>query len=95
MPLLKYAGVYSNSWAILNNEKTHGITWHIMSAFVYEGDVIEQAIIPIDDSDTALILNFKCSTQTVESFKLLVEKLEKPELTAHKTKFSKLELSGL
>ncbi len=83
-PLPRYAGIHSTSWAILNNEKTHGITWHIMSAVVDEGDVIEQAIIPIDDNDTALILNLKCSTQAVESFKLLVEKLEKPELTAHK-----------
>lgn len=83
-PLPKYAGIHSTSWAILNDEKKHGITWHIMSTVVDEGDIIEQAIIPLDNDDTALVLNLKCSTQAVESFKLLVEKLEKQELTAHK-----------
>lgn len=30
-PLPKYAGVNAISWAILNQEKTHGITWHKMT----------------------------------------------------------------
>ena len=27
-PLPKYAGMFSSTWAIINNEKTHGVCWH-------------------------------------------------------------------
>ena len=41
-PLPKYAGLYATSWAILNNEPTHGISWHIMNEIVDEGNILKQ-----------------------------------------------------
>src|SRR5579871_2228717 len=36
--LPKYAGLHSTSWALLNRETQHGITWHIMTESIDEGD---------------------------------------------------------
>jgi len=76
-PLPKYAGIHATSWAIINDEKTHGISWHVMSSRIDEGDILEQNIFPIEVSDTALMLNLKCYNHALESFRLLVKKLEK------------------
>ena len=43
--LPKYAGVHATSWAIFNQEKTHGITWHVMSEIVDSGDILKQVSI--------------------------------------------------
>jgi len=44
-PLPKYAGINSTTWAILNNEKSHGITLHQITAGIDDGDIVAQSII--------------------------------------------------
>ncbi|WP_426741257.1 formyltransferase family protein, partial [Pseudomonas aeruginosa] len=39
-PLPKYAGLYATSWAILNGETQHGISWHIMNEVIDAGDIL-------------------------------------------------------
>ncbi|MBX9703372.1 MAG: amino acid adenylation domain-containing protein [Silvanigrellaceae bacterium] len=74
-PLPKYAGLYATTWAILNGEKQHAISWHIMDEMVDAGDILKQPSFPIDDFETALSLNLKCYEQAVDSFSELVDEL--------------------
>jgi natural product biosynthesis luciferase-like monooxygenase protein len=72
-PLPDYAGLNVTSWALLNREPEHGITWHFMSREVDQGDILMQVRFPIAAGETALTLNAKCYEAAVASFeKLLV-----------------------
>ena len=46
-PLPRYAGLYATSWALINQEKTHGITWHNISDDVDQGDILKQRTVSI------------------------------------------------
>jgi amino acid adenylation domain-containing protein len=74
-PLPKYAGVHATSWALLNNEKTHGISWHKMDEIVDKGSILKQPIFPIREDETALSLNLECYIRGLESFKDLIKDL--------------------
>lgn len=87
-PLPKYAGLYATSWAILNGETQHGISWHIMNEVIDAGDILKQPTFPINDLDTAFSLNLKCYEQGIYSFHELVE-----ELSSHTTTSVKQNLS--
>ena len=73
--LPKYAGVHATSWAILNAEKQHGITWHIMEKGIDKGNILVQNTIDIDPEDTAFTLNLKCYSSAIVSFTHLVSLL--------------------
>lgn len=73
--LPKYAGVHATSWAILNGEKQHGITWHIMEKGIDKGNILIQDIIDIDPEDTAFTLNLKCYSSAISSFTHLISLL--------------------
>lgn len=75
-PLPAYAGVNAPSWAILNGEASHGVTWHLMEAEVDAGDILAQRRFPIDDDDTALSLAAKCYEHALETFGELLDRIE-------------------
>ncbi|MEI8055384.1 MAG: amino acid adenylation domain-containing protein [bacterium] len=83
-PLPKYAGINSTTWAIINNEKSHGITLHQITAGIDDGDIVAQSIINIDKDDTAFSLNLKCSEQLLLLFKNVIEKIENDTLVFSK-----------
>jgi amino acid adenylation domain-containing protein len=74
-PLPRYAGMNTTSWAIMNQEKSHGVTWHFMSAEVDEGQILKQQFVDIDPWDTSLTLNSKCYEAGISAFSELVEDL--------------------
>lgn len=74
-PLPAYAGINAPSWAIINDEKNHGISWHQMLASVDEGDLLYQEIIPIDSDETAFTLNWKCYQAATEGFSSVIEQI--------------------
>src|SRR5438094_666821 len=74
-PLPDYAGLNVTSWALLNKEREHGVTWHVMSERVDEGDILEQVRFPIAAEETALTLNAKCYQAALASFDDLLEAL--------------------
>lgn len=86
--LPRYAGLYAPSWAILNRETKHGITWHRMVDQVDEGEILSQRSFEIFPDDTALTLNQRCFDAAVTSFdKLLLN------LAAHGVKGVPQDLS--
>lgn len=74
-PLPRYAGSNATSWAILNNETMHGITWHVVNERIDGGDILKQVTIPILPGETALSLNMKCFEQAIASFSDLADEL--------------------
>ncbi len=78
--LPKYAGVHATSWAILNQEKIHGITWHEMTQRVDAGKILKQVKIPIHEMDTALSLNLRCYETAVRAFEDMLDDIESDKL---------------
>ena len=73
-PLPKYAGINATSWAIINQEKAYGITWHKITNDVDAGDILKQVVFEIEN-ETALSLNVKCFEKGLSSFGDLVDEL--------------------
>ena len=79
-PLPAYAGVNAPSWAILNGEFRHGVSWHLMETDVDAGNILVQGQFAIDEIDTSMSLSLKCFEQALATFELLLDKLEKGDL---------------
>ncbi|MBY0377965.1 MAG: peptide synthetase, partial [Gammaproteobacteria bacterium] len=73
--LPQYAGIHSTSWALINQEKTHGITWHVINEGLDAGDILKQAMTPINQDETALSLNLKCYNLAISTFSALIDEL--------------------
>ena len=58
-PLPKYGGLFSSTWAILNNEKKHGCCWHLMTTKIDTGNILSFKNFNIDKSDTAYSVDLK------------------------------------
>ncbi len=74
-PLPKYAGLNATTWAIINQEKQHGITWHIMSQQIDAGDILKQVTFDVADDETSLTLNAKCYQAASQAFAELIVEL--------------------
>lgn len=74
-PLPKYAGTHATSWALLNGEKSHGISWHVITDVVDAGDILQSQSVEISEDETALTLNTKCYEAATNAFSRLVIEL--------------------
>ena len=74
-PLPRYAGMHATSWAIINREPRHGITWHFIVPGVDEGSTLKQRTLALSDQETAFSLNIKCYEAAMESFSELLDEL--------------------
>ena len=74
-PLPRYGGANATGFAILNNEKHHGVTWHIISEIIDGGDILAQSIFDIDSEETTFSLNLKCYQHGLKEFEKLIKNL--------------------
>jgi natural product biosynthesis luciferase-like monooxygenase protein len=74
-PLPRYAGLHATTWAILNQETSHGVTWHEMREVVDTGAILQQCIFALAPDETAFTLNRKCFKAGIDSFEKLVKAL--------------------
>ncbi len=72
-PLPRYAGSYATSWAIMQGERVHGVTWHAMTELVDAGDIFKQYLFEIADGETAFTLNAKCYDAAIRSYAELID----------------------
>jgi len=79
-PLPKYGGVNATNWAIINGERIHGITWHIMTDLIDAGDILKQKTFPLYDVETAYTLNAKCYEESIKCFDELINELGKDQV---------------
>jgi natural product biosynthesis luciferase-like monooxygenase protein len=75
-PLPNYAGLNVPVWAILNGETRHGITWHLMTGGIDDGDILASRAIDITSDETAFTLNARCFDAAIESFPEVIAALE-------------------
>jgi len=75
-PLPGYAGVHVTTWAIINGERDHGVSWHWMVQEIDGGGVLQERRFPIWPDDTATSLNTRCFEAGFESFRGLLTDLE-------------------
>ncbi len=92
--LPSYAGVHATSWAIMNGEEVHGISWHVMTSDVDGGDILKQCEVKVDVDDTALSLNLKCYDVAFLSFRGLVDELTQGTYIALPQKFNQRTYYG-
>jgi methionyl-tRNA formyltransferase len=59
-PLPRYGGVNIPSWAIINGEAQHGVTWHLVNTEIDAGEVLSQAHFELTARMTAAQLMVKC-----------------------------------
>jgi methionyl-tRNA formyltransferase len=67
-PIERYRGVHVPSWAILNGEPEHGVTWHYMERAVDAGAIAAARTFPLTGSETALSLTLECIRIGTEVF---------------------------
>lgn len=79
-PLPKYAGMHVTSWALMNGEKRHGVTWHVMTPKADSGDRLKQHYMPVEETDSAFDLNLKCYQAAMDSFTELIDDLASDQL---------------
>ncbi|NPC57303.1 MupA/Atu3671 family FMN-dependent luciferase-like monooxygenase [Caenimonas soli] len=93
-PLPRYAGLNATSWALLAQEKEHGVTWHEMTPAVDAGRIVRQAKFAIDAAETAFSLNTKCYEAGLATFKSIVHDIGRGDLplteqTGHRSYFGR------
>lgn len=74
-PLPRYAGLNATSWAILQGEGSHGVTWHVMTDKADMGGIVAAGPVTIDPHDTAFSLNAKCYEAGLAAFKTIIPSL--------------------
>jgi amino acid adenylation domain-containing protein len=79
--LPKYAGLYATFWAIVNDEKKHGITWHVVDEGIDTGNILTQAEVSIEQEDTSSSLNMKCYEVAIKAFSELLDNLDNDNIT--------------
>ena len=79
-PLPRYAGINTPVWALINQEKEYGVTWHIMTKQADEGDILKQAIFLIAPDETTFTLNMKCLEYGLNCFTELLTDLKSDNL---------------
>ena len=82
--LPRYAGVNATSWALMDGEKTHGVTWHVMTARVGVGNILQQISIEIKSDETAFTLSGKCYEAAIYSFAQLIDELSSNQALVRK-----------
>ena len=94
-PLPEYSGLNAPVWALINQEKKHGISWHLIDNDIDKGDVIARHVFDISDDETALTLNAKCFEAALNSFPDLLTKMENQNLSCMPQDLEKRKYYGL
>ena len=81
--LPQYRGMNPSTWAIFNEEKYAGVTWHTVSSRIDNGGIIVQRRIDIDSDDSAMKLMIKCFKQGVQLFDENVDSFVNDTFTMH------------
>ncbi|MFI5982195.1 amino acid adenylation domain-containing protein [Streptomyces sp. NPDC051555] len=74
-PLPRHAGLFATSWAVLEGDTDHGVSWHVMTREADTGDLLRQRAVPVGPRATAHDLDVACYDAGIESFTELVDEL--------------------
>ena len=79
-PLPRFAGTHATPWALLEQADTYAVTWHAMTERVDQGSILEQRSVSITAGDTVRTLDLKCFDAAIESFRTLIDNLQRDAL---------------
>lgn len=79
--LPQYRGLYPVFWALLNNEKQMGFTFHLMDQKIDAGKILLQTKISVKNGDSVYSLYKRIFTQAGESLVKLVSDLDEKQIT--------------
>lgn len=82
--LPKYRGAAPIQWAVVNGEKETGVTTMLLNEGMDTGDMLERAVTPIGENETAGELFERLSVLGAELIVSTLEKLEKGEIAPEK-----------
>jgi amino acid adenylation domain-containing protein len=80
-PLPHCAGMNASAWSICSGESRHTIVWHRLIEGLDAGEILERRDIELDSRETSLSLNMSNAVLALESFRPLVERLERGDLS--------------
>lgn len=93
--LPNYAGIYCSTWAILNNEKSHGVTWHHMTNKIDQGKILIRKKFKIKKNDTAKDVDNNSITLGFFIFKKIIFNiLKKKKFNFFKQEYGKFKYYG-
>ena len=75
-PLPRYCGINVTSWALMNGETEHAVTWHEMKDTPDAGRILKSRTVPVAADETSMSLNAKCYEAGLASFTELVQELK-------------------
>jgi len=78
--LPRFAGLNATCWALMANQRVHGVTWHEMTERADAGRIVRQASFEVSPTETAMSLNAKCYEAGLASFTDIVRDLGRGEL---------------
>lgn len=74
-PLPLYGGLNPCSWAIFNDEKKYGVTWHLVDNKIDTGPIVAQTYFKINFNENAISLIMRSLQKGIDLFKTLLPKL--------------------
>jgi len=80
-PLPRYGGVNVCSWAIINGESQHGVTWHYVDEGIDTGAIVAQRCFDLAPAETAVSLIMKCISTGTALFREWLPRLADGTLT--------------
>ena len=75
-PLPARAGLNAPVWALLEGEREHAITWHMIEGAIDGGLVLEERRFAIAPDESALTLNTRCFEAALDSFPSVLSQVE-------------------
>lgn len=93
-PLPRYAGLNATSWAIINGETEHAISWHVMVEELDAGDILIQRSLPISPNETSVSLNTRCYELAADAFADLIAGMETDSFSRMPQDLSKRTVFG-
>lgn len=76
-----YGGLNAPVWALIDGAPTYGITWHLVTAGIDEGDVLVERRFDVADEETSLSLNTRNFEAAIDSFQELIDLLVSGDVT--------------
>ncbi len=72
----RYAGSHACAWALKNGERSHGVSWHIMTDTVDAGDLLKQRVFDVPEGETLERLEQRCYLAAMRAFRELLPELK-------------------
>ncbi len=93
--LPEYAGIFTSTWSILNNENYHGATWHKITSELDRGDILLRKSFKIKKDDTAMMIDNSSTMIGFFLFKKIIDKINRnKKLTFSKQDKQKFKYYG-